>query len=88
MKHIIRANTLTAKRYLKVEPTGVTFYEAKFIGGKRRFSFGEIDSVLMSENWELSFQVRNEVFRLPTDPRQASHQATINALIQGIGWPT
>lgn len=84
MKHIIRANSLTTKRYLRVDPTCVTFYESAFVGGKHRFAFRDVLYVLMSVDNVLSLQVGREVFSLQVNPSKAKHQATISALLQGI----
>ena len=85
MKYIIRANSLVTKRYLTVDAAGVTFYESSFVGGKHRFSFRDVENVLMSSDNVLSFQVGKEVFSLPIKSTKTKHQATINALIQGVG---
>jgi hypothetical protein len=88
MKHIIRASTLTTKRYLQVDASGVTFYESSFVGGKHRFHFRDILYVLMSADSILSLQVGREVFSLQVKPSKAKHQATISALLQGIAQST
>jgi len=80
----IKANTFLMKRYLEVDSGGVTFCETAFAGGARRFGFHEIDCVLLSETHVLSFQVKQEVFRLPTRPDKEKHQRVIDTLIYEV----
>jgi hypothetical protein len=84
MSLVIRANTFFTKRVLKVDPDGVTHLESSFLGGRRKFRFHEIGCVLMSSQRVLSFQVGNEVFKVPTNPRNHRHQETIRALIGAV----
>jgi hypothetical protein len=80
----IKANTFATQRYLQVDPGGVVFVETSLTGGKRRFQFHEIESVLISKDNLLAFQVGQEVFSLPVKPAKKKHQQVINALIQGV----
>jgi hypothetical protein len=84
MALVIRANTLLTKRGLKVDSEGVTHLETSFLGGRRKFGFHEIGCVLMSSQRVLSFQVGNEVFSVPTNPRNRRHQETIHALVSAV----
>ena len=80
----IKANTLFEQRYLIVDPDGVRYRKTAALGGLRKFRFGQIDLVLMSEDNVLAFQVGREVFSLPTKPRNRTHQAAIAALVDGV----
>ena len=80
----IGASSLFTKRYLKVDSAGVEFMETAGLGGKRRFSFGQIGCILMSPDHKLSFQVGREVFSIPTKPYKQGHQETIKALVQSV----
>ena len=80
----ISANTFAEKRYLEVSSKGVAFCETAFLGGARRFSFHEIECVLMSEKGVLSFQVGQEVFSIPTRRNKDKHRRVIGALLQEV----
>lgn len=80
----IKGSTFVEVRVLIVERDGVRFQQTAFMGGKRRFAFSQIDSVLMSPNNELSFQVGDEVFTVPTKPGKRGHEAAIAALLEGV----
>jgi hypothetical protein len=69
---------------MEIDSGGITFVETSFSGGKRRFQFREVDVVLMSPDNHLSFQVGQEVFRIPVKPNNKTHQQVINALIQEV----
>jgi hypothetical protein len=51
----------------------------------RRFSFGQIDLILMSPANILSFQVGREVFSIQTKPGDKTHQQIIDNLLQEVG---
>lgn len=76
----IRANTFVMQRYLKVYDWGVKFVESAVFGGGRKFFWGQIDYVLMSPSDELSFQVGNEVFTIPTKPQKFTHQQVVKQM--------
>lgn len=80
----INASSLFTKHFLMVDSGGVKFYENSAFGGSRRFAFNQIDSVLLSPDNKLSFQVGKEVFTIPTKQGNAKHQAVINALLQEV----
>lgn len=80
----ITASSLFTKHYLAVDSGGVKFFESAGIGGARRFSFSQIECVLMSPDNKLSFQVGNEVFSIPTKPGNAKHQTVIETLLQEV----
>ena len=83
MAHVIRSSGLVDARRLKVDIDRVQFVEGG-LWGKKKFTFNQIGCVLMSPSHELSFQVGNEVFSIPTKPYNAKHQAAIDALVQGV----
>jgi hypothetical protein len=80
----ITSSSLFTKHYLIVDSSGVKFYENAAWGGTKRFKFSQIDSVLMSPDDKLSFQVGKEVFSIPTKPDNPKHKATIDALLQEV----
>ncbi len=84
MKLKINANTFATKRYLEVDSSGVAFCETSFFGGVRKFGFHEIECVLMSEDNVLSFQVKQEVFSIPTKPSSEKHKRVINTLVHEV----
>jgi hypothetical protein len=87
----IKANSLLTKHYLSIRSDGVKFCETSGLESARLFRFGDIECVLLSPEHKLSFQVGKEVFTIPTDPNNASHQTVIATLVQevqrsGAGW--
>ena len=84
MRLRIKANSIAMQRYIEVDSGGIVFVETAFAGGKRRFQFREVDLVLMSPDNHLSFQVGQEVFRIPVKPNNKKHQQVISALIQEV----
>ena len=80
----IKANSFAMQRYLQVDAGSVTFCETAFTGGKRTFAFQEIETVIMSTDNLLAFQVGQEVFSLPVNPSKKKHQQVIDALVQGV----
>ena len=85
MALIIRASSLFTKHYLKVAPWGVDYMETSGLGGRRKFTFGQIDCILMSPDNRLSFQVGQEVFIIQTNPNKPRHQQTIQEFTQAVG---
>lgn len=79
MSFEISNNSLLQKHYLNVNSSGVGFCNPTF--GSRRFRFHEIESVLLSPDHTLSFQVGNEVFSIPTQPDNADHRNVIDFLL-------
>ena len=75
----INANSLMVRRFLTLKDEGVVFAETTIMGGQRKFSYGQIDHVLMSQDNVLSFQVGHEVFSLQTKPK---HQLAIKTLVE------
>jgi hypothetical protein len=84
MAAVIRASTFATKRYLKVTDWGVDFLETALVGGRKKFSFGQIDYILISADNILSFQVGQQVFSIQTKPGKAAHQAAINHLVNAV----
>ena len=91
----IHASSLFVKRYLTVKDDGVVYMETAVLGGRRKFAYGQIDHVLLSQNNVLSFQVGNEVFSLQTKPGKAKHQLAIQkfresvaaSVVRSVGFP-
>jgi len=84
MSLIIKANTFATKRHVEVIAGMVIYYEAAFIGGKKKFPFGQVEHVLLSPAGVLSFQVGSEVFSIPTRSDNEVHRMAISALVQGV----
>jgi len=80
----IKANTFATSRWLSVDSSGVTFLESALVGGKQHFGFGEIDCILMSPANELSFQVGQRVFSIPTKLKKKAHQQVISTLLSEV----
>ena len=83
MALLICVDTFFTRHRLSVDVAGVTHLRG-LVGGRRRFSFHEIDCVLMSSRRVLSFQVGDEVFSIPTDATDAEHQETIRTLVSSV----
>jgi hypothetical protein len=79
----ISSSTLMANHYLVVRSDGIQFCESSF-SRARDFRFSEVDCILMSSDHKLSFQVGKEVFSIPTDPNDQTHQTVIAAFVQEI----
>ena len=67
-----------------VDSDGVKFSDGTGFASAKRFQFSQIESVLMSSDNKLSFQVGKEVFTIPTKPDNAKHKEAINALLQEL----
>ena len=80
----IQASSLFKKHFLKLDSGGVKFYESAALGGTKRFRFSEIACALMAPDHTLSFQVGQEVFSIPTNPKNTQHQALIAVLVQEL----
>jgi hypothetical protein len=85
MGHVINAGGAFKAHSLEVTFFGVRYSDENAGGyAARRFSFAEIDCVLLSADDRLSFQVKDEVFVVPTSRGNATHQAAIQALVEGV----
>lgn len=84
MAFTIKGGSFFIAQYLKVTDKGIIYQETAALGGKRKFSFGQIEYVLMSAKSVLSFQVGNEVFSIPVKQHKPKHQQTMAALIDGV----
>jgi hypothetical protein len=87
----INASSLFSSHYLTVKSDGVKFFEGAVGVSARSFRFNQIECVLMSPDHQLSCQVGQEVFTIPTKPENARHQQVIATLVQelqrtGEGW--
>jgi len=80
----IKANSFATNRYLEVHSGGVIWCETAFAGGRRTFTYNQIDCVLLSPASVLSVQVGNEVFSLPINQGKQAHRQAVEALIQGL----
>ncbi len=72
------------QRSLAVADDGVEFCETALLGGKRRFRFEEIDSVLLSPKGLLSFQVGREIFSIPVRRGDRKDEEVIEALVRAL----
>lgn len=79
----IKANTFLEQWSLRIYTGGVHYLKSAFIGGIRHFAFSQIESVLLSDRGELSFQVGNEVFSIPVKLRNPNHKMAIDWLAYG-----
>jgi hypothetical protein len=79
----ITNHSLFEKHFLKVDSDGLKFYNGALLGAKR-FRFNQIETILLSANHTLSFQVGKEVFSIPTKAGNAKHQNVIDFLLQEV----
>ncbi|HUW35204.1 MAG TPA: hypothetical protein VM223_26640 [Planctomycetota bacterium] len=84
MRFVIKASTLVEKCYLKVHQYGVEYLKTAALGSKRQFQFSQIDCVLMSPGYMLSFQVGHEIFSIQTKPYRQADQDAVRALLEGV----
>jgi len=87
MAFVIRASSFFVKHYLKVTDWGVVFMEGAAIVSKRKFNFQQIDYVLLSGNNLLSFQVGDEVFKIPVKAHKPKHVNAVNLLVSKVNGP-
>jgi hypothetical protein len=80
----IKANTLTRQRYLEIHSGGVIFCDAVALGGRRTFTYQQINCVLLSQDQVLSFQVGHEVFSLPLRPDNSAQLAALDTFVAGV----
>jgi hypothetical protein len=83
----IKASSFAVNRYLEVHSSGVIFCETAALGGRRTFTYQQIDCVLLSPASVLSFQVGTEVFSLPINQGKAEHRQAVEALLAGLQRP-
>lgn len=79
----ITNGSVLEKHCLSVDSDGVRFYNGALVPAKH-FRFNQIESVLLSANHTLSFQVGSEVFSIPTQPADADHKNVIDFLLQEV----
>jgi hypothetical protein len=77
-------SNFVTRRQLLIQPKGVFFQETAFTGGSHRFTFAQIECLLLSPSGLLSFQVGQEVFKIQTKPGHTKHQEAIDALLAGL----
>lgn len=87
MSYTIKANTFSTKRYLEVHSGGVVFCETSALGGRRTFTYQQIDCVLLSPASMLSIQVGEEIFSLPINQGKLEHRQAVEALLAGLQNP-
>lgn len=80
----IKANDAFIQRYLEISPKGIAFRETALGGSAKKFGFHQVDSILLSPNDVLSFQVGQEVFSIPTKSADATHQALISRFLEEV----
>lgn len=78
----IKESSLLTNTILKIDSKGITYSD--IIGTKRKFGFGEIVCILMSEDNVLSFQVGEEVFKIRVKPGKKEHQAVIETFLREV----
>jgi hypothetical protein len=74
----------SGSKYIQLQSDGVKFRDGEFFGHTHAFNFDEIDCVLMSEDNVLSFQVKQEVFSIPTKPNNLKNKQVIDKFIQEV----
>lgn len=83
MSFKITNNSFLQKHYIVVDSSGLKFSNAQMLGA-RTFRFHEVESVLLSPEHTLSFQVGNEVFSIPVNMENADHKNVIDFLLQEV----
>jgi hypothetical protein len=79
MAHRIEFRSAKERCYLCVENDGIIFCRTAALGGLRRFSYEEIDSLLLSDSSILSFQAGRFNCSIGVDATREDHQNAINA---------
>lgn len=83
MKLKIKSSGFFSSKSLTVNSSGVTFSGYSLLSNNN-FNFKEIDYILMSENYEMSLQIKQEVFTIPVKPDKDKHKNVITALLQEV----
>jgi hypothetical protein len=65
---------------LDVEDGGIAYAET--LKGRRRFSYNQIDGVLLAPDGKLSVQVGEEIFTVQTNADEGGHHPVIDALVE------
>ena len=84
MRLRIHANSFLTRRYLEVNSAGIACCETALMGARKTAPFSAVLCILMSPTHELSVQVGQEVFSVPTNPGNSQHQQTIAALVREV----
>jgi hypothetical protein len=82
MKYRINASTAFVRRYLQVDDKGMVYFETALFSKTRRFSFDQIDFILLNDAGLLSVQIGREVFSVPTKSKDKKHQEAVQMLIR------
>ena len=80
----IKSSSLLESRVLEIDAKGVKYTNSAGFGGGKRFAFDRIDCILLAPGGELSFQVGNEIFRVPVKTDNPKHQQVIETLLQEV----
>lgn len=80
----IQASSLLRRHYLLVDDRGVKFFDGTQFMGAKRYAFSQIDCVLMSPDHKLTVQSGTDVCTIATNPKNAKHQAVIQALVENL----
>lgn len=80
----IASGFLFNRRWLKVTAKGLRVFDEGMWAGAKRFSFNQVQSILMSNDHILSFQIDRTVYSVPTKPGSKKHQETIATLLREV----
>ena len=83
MKYKISSSGFFSSKSLTVDSSGVTFSGYSLMTNNN-FNFKEIDYILMSDNNELSLQIKLDVFAIPVKPDKDKHKKVIDLLLQEV----
>lgn len=82
MKHKIKGGSLFETRSLALKPDKVLFAEGVIFASQRKFNYSEIEYVLLGKDNVLSFQVGQQIFRIPVRPGNTKDQAAISYFVE------
>jgi hypothetical protein len=80
----IKAGFLFEPKWLKVDAKGIKFYEWRAWGGAKKFAFGDVQCILMSNDHTLSFQAGGKIYSIRTKPDKPKHQETISRFVREV----
>lgn len=83
MKLRIRSSGFVTSKSLTVDEQGVKLAGFSFLSNQR-FNFKDIDYILMSDNNELSLQIKQEVFTIPVRPYKDKDAKVVAALLEEV----
>ncbi len=75
------SNPTAPRRQVELHATGLVVPDANVVGGRRFVAFSEVDHLLLSSEYVLSFQVGYEIFSVRLNPQSPKNGAVLEKLV-------